>query len=61
MPVLKLEKDDPVLEREFEVRCALQEEPVQRLDRWLQWNIDMLVWIIEQNGHKASSETTEPV
>ena len=42
MPLLKLDKDDPQKELEFEVKCALEQDPSVRLDRWLEWNIDML-------------------
>jgi hypothetical protein len=42
MPILKLDKDDPQKELEFEVRCALEEPAEQRLQRWFGWNLKML-------------------
>lgn len=35
MPVLKLEKDDPQKELEFEVRCALKVKPEDRIHKLL--------------------------
>lgn len=48
MPVLKLQNDDPNAELEFETRCALKEDPETRLARWLEWNIQMLIWAESQ-------------
>lgn len=52
--MLKLDKDDPQKELEFEVRCALMYTPEQRLERWFEWNIKMLKWMEEMHGHKET-------
>lgn len=52
MPLLKLAKDDPKKELEFEVRCTLMMTPEERLKHWYVWNLKMLQWIKELHGHK---------
>ena len=50
MPLLKIDPNDPDQERkelEFTVKCALEQDPNEQLDRWLEWNIQMLKWIEE--------------
>ncbi len=69
MPLLKLEKDDPKKELEFEVKCALEQDPSVRLDRWLEWNIDMLKFAEENrkqlglgalDGYQISPKIIKP-
>lgn len=50
--LLKLDHDDPQKELEFEVSCALERDPSERLDYWLEWNIRMFKWVEEIHGHK---------
>lgn len=52
MPMLKLDKDDPQKELEFEVECALMHSPEERLKRWLEWNLDMFHWMEELHGRQ---------
>lgn len=54
--MLKLDKDDPQKELEFEVECALEEDPCERLDSWLDWNIKMLKRMEELHGHKDTPQ-----
>ena len=56
MALLKLAKDDPQKELEFEVKCALTENPEERLRRWLAWNIDMLTWFYKLHGHQTTPQ-----
>ena len=42
MPVLKLKKDDPKRELEFEVSYQLSISAQKRLSMWLKWNLEML-------------------
>ena len=63
MDLLKLEKDDFQKELEFEVKCALQISPEERLARWFDWNIQMLEFAQQQkkllnpqHGHEDSSQ-----
>lgn len=51
MPLLKLDKDDPEKELEFEVKCSLEYTPEERLERWIDWNISMLKFA-EQQSHE---------
>ncbi|MBF0104420.1 MAG: hypothetical protein HQM16_03730 [Deltaproteobacteria bacterium] len=60
MPLLKLEKDDPQKELEFEVRCALQIPASERLDRWLEWNLSMLAFIKQQEQNQNGHQNTDP-
>lgn len=48
MALLRLEKDDPQQELEFEIRCALEQNPSERLDHWLDWNLQMLQFAASQ-------------
>lgn len=48
MPLLKLKKDDPQKEMEFEVQCSLQMLPEERLRYWLEWNLTMLKFMKQQ-------------
>lgn len=59
MSILKLDKDDPQKELEFEVKCALMETPEKRLENWFDWNIEMLEWIEERRGHKESTQVVK--
>lgn len=54
MHILKLDNNDPKKELEFEVTCALQKVPEERLKHWLEWNIKMLKWAEKLHGHKES-------
>lgn len=54
MPMLKLDKDDPQKELEFEVRCALMMTPEERLKEWYEWNIKMLKWFEKRYGSERS-------
>ena len=64
MPLLKLEKDDPQKELEFDIKCALEVNPEMRLEKWWEWNIQMLNFIAQQHpeallrdyGHQNSSQ-----
>ena len=57
--ILKLDKDDPQKELEFEVMCALEKDPNERLDYWLKWNIKMLKWVEEMHGHQDSPKVVK--
>lgn len=59
MPILKLDKDDPKRELEFDVECALQQDPSERLDQWLEWNISMLEFAKQQHGYKDTPPLTK--
>jgi hypothetical protein len=63
MPLLKLDKDDPKTELEFEVRCALRQDPSERLDRWLEWNLQLLHFAEQQrkalHGHEEAPSLTK--
>ena len=62
MPLLKIDPNDPDQERkelEFTVKCALERDPSERLDRWLEWNIQMLKWVEELHGYKESPPIVE--
>ena len=54
--MLKLDHDDPQKELEFEVECALEEDPSERLDSWWQWNLQMNKWVNERHGHQEPIE-----
>ncbi|GEM_PF-5100188 len=59
--VLKLEKDDPQKELEFDVECALEEDPSTRLDSWWEWNLSMLNFYLEHHGHQETRSITKRV
>lgn len=57
MPILKLSKDDPKKELEFEVKYQLSISPKTRLLKWLTWNIEMLKFIQSvQNENRKSNK-----
>lgn len=58
MPILKLEEDNPKKELEFEVKCSLEMKPEERLQQWLEWNIEMLAWI--ESMRKSKDEDQNP-
>ncbi|MBI2082735.1 MAG: hypothetical protein HYT76_04115 [Deltaproteobacteria bacterium] len=61
MPILKLEKDDPQKELEFEVKCALEQTPEQRLERWYEWNINLLKFAQERRKALFGPEETPKI
>lgn len=54
MPLLKLDKDDPQKELEFEVKCALMMTPEDRVKHWLKWNLQMLNWFGKMHGYETT-------
>lgn len=60
MPILKLDKDDPQRELEFDIEFALKQDPSERLDQWLEWNISMLKFARQQqHGNKDTPPLTK--
>lgn len=55
MPILKLDKDDPKRELEFEVEYQLSIPPEERLIKWLRWNIEMLQFIRQRKNESRKS------
>lgn len=55
MHLLKLEKDDPERELEFEVKCGLEIPPDERLQHWLEWNLTMLDFIKKQQNESRKT------
>ena len=62
MRLLKLEKDDPQKELEFDIQCALEISPSERLEHWLEWNLSLLQFmseVKERHGHEKTSSLTK--
>ena len=55
--ILKLEKDDPQKELEFDVQCALEVSPAERLEHWLEWNLSMLKFVFEMRKRHGDEKT----
>ena len=61
MPLLKLEKDDPQKELEFEVACELRYTPEERLEGWYQWMLEMSEFVEQQSRLYHGQEKTPPL
>lgn len=61
MPVLKLEKDDPKKELEFDVKSALMQPAEERLKMWYEWNLEMLNFAKERREALFGPQETHPI
>lgn len=59
--MLKLDKDDPKKELEFEVKCALTMTPEERLAKWYDWNLQTLKFAAEQRRKLFGPEETPKI
>lgn len=61
MPLLKLDKDDPQKELEFEVACELKLTPEERLEGWYEWMLEMMDFVEQQSVLHRGQEETPPI